>query len=55
MNQVDLPIVDDELCQEHFEGYLPETELCAGYEMEGKDWCWVGCYTFHFNRTLAIS
>lgn len=41
LNQVDLPILDDEVCAEHFQGYLAETEMCAGFENEGKDWCWV--------------
>ncbi|KAH3872497.1 anionic trypsin-2-like isoform X2 [Dreissena polymorpha] len=40
MNQVDLPIVDDSICQTHFPDYLPNTELCAGYENQHKDWCW---------------
>jgi len=39
MNQVDLPILSDSQCQSHFPGYLPATELCAGYENQGKDWC----------------
>lgn len=42
MNQVDLPILDDSVCVQHFPGYLPNTELCAGYENQAKDWCWVG-------------
>ena len=41
MNQVDLPILADTLCQQHFPGFLPDTELCAGYENQGKDWCGV--------------
>ena len=39
MNQVDLPILDDSVCQQHFPDYLPNTELCAGYENAHKDWC----------------
>lgn len=39
MNQVDLPILADTVCQSHFPGYLPNTELCAGYENGHKDWC----------------
>ena len=41
LNQVDLPILDDEVCQEHWPEYLVETELCAGHENAGKDFCWV--------------
>jgi len=39
MNQVDLPILSDTVCANHFPGYLPNTEFCAGYENQGKDWC----------------
>jgi len=41
MNQVDLPILDDSICAQHYPGYLPDTEMCAGYENQAKDWCWV--------------
>lgn len=39
LNQVDLPILDDSVCQNEFPGYIPATELCAGYKNQGKDWC----------------
>ncbi|KAL4240264.1 Tryptase beta-2 [Mactra antiquata] len=39
MNQVDLPIVDDSICANHWNDFLPATELCAGYENGGKDFC----------------
>ena len=39
MNQVDLPILDDSVCQQHYPDFLPNTELCAGYENAKKDWC----------------
>lgn len=44
MNQVDLPILSDSVCQQHFKGFLPNTEICAGYENGHKDWCTVGIY-----------
>lgn len=39
MNQVGLPIIDDSTCQSHWTDFLPNTELCAGYENGGKDFC----------------
>lgn len=39
LNQVDLPILADTACQQHYQDFLPSTELCAGYEMGGKDFC----------------
>jgi hypothetical protein len=39
MNQVGLPIIDDATCQSHWADFLPATELCAGYENGGKDFC----------------
>ena len=45
MNQVDLPILDDSVCQQHFPDFLPNTELCAGYENAHKDWCAVSEYS----------
>ncbi|WAQ96260.1 ENTK-like protein [Mya arenaria] len=40
MNQVDLPILDDSVCMQHDPYFIPNTEMCAGYENKGKDWCW---------------
>ncbi|XP_052760772.1 coagulation factor XI-like [Mya arenaria] len=37
--QVDLPIIADHDCQTHFQDFIVGTELCAGYENGGKDWC----------------
>jgi len=39
MNQVDLPILDDSVCQSEFPVFLTATEVCAGYKNQGKDWC----------------
>lgn len=39
LNQVDLPILDDSVCQSEFPVFLADTEVCAGYKDQGKDWC----------------
>ena len=39
MNQVGLPIIADSVCSTHWQDFLPNTELCAGYENGGKDFC----------------
>lgn len=41
LNQVDLPILDDSVCQSEFPVFLSNTEVCAGYKNQGKDWCGV--------------
>ena len=39
MNQVAMPILADSVCQTHWQDFLPNTEVCAGYESGGKDFC----------------
>ena len=39
LNQVDLPILSDQECQQHWTDYIPATEICAGYNNGGKDFC----------------
>ena len=39
MKQVDMPILDDAVCIGHWDDFLPETEICAGHENGGKDFC----------------
>ena len=39
MNQLAYPILDDSACQKHWVDYLPNTEICAGYENSTKDFC----------------
>ncbi|XP_052789016.1 plasma kallikrein-like [Mya arenaria] len=39
MNQVDMPILADSVCAGHWDDFLPDTELCAGHENGGKDFC----------------
>ena len=39
MNQVAMPILDDAVCQSHWQDFIPNTEVCAGYENGGKDFC----------------
>ena len=51
MNQVALPIIDDATCQSHWNDFLPATELCAGYENGGKDFCGV---VYFFNLCFKI-
>ena len=50
MNQVDLPILADSVCKQHFKGFIPNTELCAGYENGHKDWCAVSDIYFEALR-----
>ena len=52
MNQIAIPIRDDTVCQQHFQGYLPNTEICAGMENSGKDWCVVSCFLLDLNNIL---
>lgn len=49
LNQVDLPVLEDYVCHEHWDDYLPETELCAGHENMGKDFCAVMKYIIFSN------
>ena len=39
MNQIAQPIRADANCSGIYVGYLPQTELCAGYTNGGKDFC----------------
>ncbi|KAL3875568.1 hypothetical protein ACJMK2_033509 [Sinanodonta woodiana] len=39
LNQVDLPILADDICTHHWPDFLPATEICAGYENGTKDFC----------------
>ncbi|KAL3875570.1 hypothetical protein ACJMK2_033511 [Sinanodonta woodiana] len=39
LNQVDLPILADSVCQAHFPDFIPDGEVCAGYENGNKDFC----------------
>ena len=39
LNQVAMPILADSVCQSHWTDFLPNTEVCAGYENGGKDFC----------------
>lgn len=42
MNQLVYPILGDSVCQDLWnEWYFPDTEICAGYQSEGKDFCGV--------------
>ena len=40
-----MPILPDANCSAVLHGYLPATELCAGYTNGGKDFCSVGTCT----------
>ena len=39
MNQVAMPILYDAVCQSHWQDFIPNTEVCAGYDNGGKDFC----------------
>ena len=39
MNQVDMPVLSDSVCLRHWSDFLSPTEICAGYENGGKDFC----------------
>ncbi|KAH3869477.1 plasma kallikrein-like [Dreissena polymorpha] len=39
LNQLLYPIVDDSICANHWDDFLPATEICAGYENQHKDFC----------------
>ncbi|KAH3736837.1 hypothetical protein DPMN_043411 [Dreissena polymorpha] len=41
MNQIYLVIVDDSACASRYKGYMPNNKLCAGYENQHKNFCWV--------------
>jgi len=41
LNQLMYPILDDSICANHWDDFLPATELCAGYENQRKDFCGV--------------
>lgn len=55
LNQVDLPILDDQTCQMHWQDYIPDTELCAGYENMHKDFCAVRAYVNIFSTVTDNS
>jgi hypothetical protein len=48
LKQVGLPIMADNVCSKHWTDYLAATELCAGYEDGGKDFCGVSLRRFRF-------
>ena len=54
MNQVDLPILADKICQQHFKGFIPNTEICAGYENAHKDWCTVSITQINHFSFLTV-
>ncbi|XP_060571115.1 chymotrypsinogen A-like [Ruditapes philippinarum] len=39
LNQLKYPILDDSICANHWDDFLPNTEICAGYENQKKDFC----------------
>jgi transmembrane serine protease 2 len=39
LNQLMYPILDDSICAKHWDDFLPNTEICAGYENSTKDFC----------------
>ncbi|KAH3871591.1 chymotrypsinogen A-like [Dreissena polymorpha] len=39
LNQLMMPILDDSICANHWNDFLPATEMCAGYENQQKDFC----------------
>ncbi|XP_052820910.1 chymotrypsinogen A-like [Mya arenaria] len=39
LNQLMYPILDDSICANHWDDFLPANELCAGYENQRKDFC----------------
>ena len=41
MNQLAYPILDDSVCQNHWNDFIPNAEICAGYENSTKDFCGV--------------
>merc|ERR550539_109203 len=39
LNQLAYPILADSICANHWDDFLPNTEICAGYENQVKDFC----------------
>ena len=39
MNQLAMPILDDSVCKNIWQDFITGTEICAGYENAGKDFC----------------
>ncbi|KAL3875567.1 hypothetical protein ACJMK2_033508 [Sinanodonta woodiana] len=39
LNQIDIPILSDDICLRHRPDFLPITEICAGYENGTKAFC----------------
>ena len=44
LNQLAYPILDDSVCKQHWDDFIPNTEICAGYVNQTKDFCGVSIF-----------
>ena len=54
MNQIPQPIVADSNCTGFYIGYLPNTEMCAGYTNGGKDFCNVRIFVQYSRSVYSL-